>query len=265
MSVPLRVSCIVAVVRSSICIPLALSACGRIGFGLSGDADSGTVDATVDTSPDATVLPAGILALYPLSDDPSEGGTRDLANDRTATCIGEACPTLESDGPFGAGPCHLFDGVDDHFDIPSAAVFDSSTAVTVTSWARIDDVSRGYSAIIAKPVGTATGNSWELEFLSGVPTFTGGITIHGGGAVANGEWHHLAGTHDGTTKILYVDGVEVARIDSPLVLDDNTIVIGADYNSGFLGAEFIGCLSDVRIYDRALSAPELAQIAAGNE
>ncbi len=75
--------------------------------------------------------------------------------------------------------------------------------------------------------------------MSGAPTFTGGTTLRASTPVGAGEWHHLAGTHNGTTKILYVDAVEVDRGDNDLALDDNNVAIGADYNNGSLAAPFI--------------------------
>jgi hypothetical protein len=213
----------------------------------------------VDAAPDA--LPPGLLSHFPLSDDPSGGGSQDTAGTGDATCSAAQCPTLQLDGPPGQDRCHLFDG-DDRLDLPGNPVFDNATAVTISSWARSDDITRGFAATIAKPLGTGSSNSWELEFLSGVPAYTGGTTLQASAAVNNGEWHHLAGTHDGTTKILYVNGVEVDRADNPLSLDNNTVVIGADYNSGSPAAHFTGCLSDIRIYDRALSAAEIAALAA---
>ena len=78
-----------------------------------------------------------------------------------------------------------------------------------------------------------------------------------GRAPAVGRWQHVAATYDGTTARFYMDGDEVAsKVFTGNVGSSNAWRIGA-YGStpnGFLD----GSVDDVRIYDRALSASEIA-------
>src|SRR5439155_7658459 len=76
-------------------------------------------------------------------------------------------------------------------------------------------------------------------------------------------WTHLAGTFDGTTVRLYVNGVEVASQAqaTSLVNTAETLQIGADK---FAGENFAGRIDEVRIYNRALSPAEIqADMAVG--
>lgn len=77
------------------------------------------------------------------------------------------------------------------------------------------------------------------------------------------NWHHIAGTYDGKTLKLYLDGKEVASTvsDFGIVSGPNAVGIGADLTydaqNPNVPATFKGVLDNVRIYDRALSLEEL--------
>jgi PKD repeat protein/glucose/arabinose dehydrogenase len=78
------------------------------------------------------------------------------------------------------------------------------------------------------------------------------------------EWHHLAATGDGGRYVIYLDG---APAESLIAVTDgygtssSLVNIGASVTTQGHGF-FIGSLDDVRMYSRALSASEVAQIAA---
>lgn len=76
----------------------------------------------------------------------------------------------------------------------------------------------------------------------------------------DGNWHHVATTYDGTTRKIYLDGVEVAT-DVPGV----NSATAANFRIGCTnGSEFFaGTLDDVGIYDHALTAAEVLAMAIG--
>jgi chitodextrinase len=69
-------------------------------------------------------------------------------------------------------------------------------------------------------------------------------------------WTHLAGTYDGTSAKLYVNGVQVATlpVTGSLTTSSNPLEIGGD---GIFGQFFRGLIDEVRVYNQALT---LAQI-----
>jgi hypothetical protein len=74
------------------------------------------------------------------------------------------------------------------------------------------------------------------------------------------EWQHVAVVCDGETAILYVKGVEKSRAAAKGPLAPNpkqNFKLGQGYHSG---RYLHGLLSDVRIYGRALSPAELAEL-----
>lgn len=77
------------------------------------------------------------------------------------------------------------------------------------------------------------------------------------------NWHHIAGTYNGTNLRLYLDGKEVASATSDfgIVSGPNPVGIGADLTydaqNPNVPATFKGVIDNVRIYDKALSLDEL--------
>ena len=72
------------------------------------------------------------------------------------------------------------------------------------------------------------------------------------GVFTEGRWHHVAGTWDGVTQRLYIDGVEIASQEPGGVLGNTSNV---EMGSG--SEPFNGMLDEVRIYNRALMKAEI--------
>jgi hypothetical protein len=73
------------------------------------------------------------------------------------------------------------------------------------------------------------------------------------------HWYHLVATYDGRERGFFVDGVRIGTFSSgPLCPSRNELRIGA---LGYGQAGFFrGCIDDLRIYDRALSADEVRRL-----
>lgn len=66
-----------------------------------------------------------------------------------------------------------------------------------------------------------------------------------------GVWYHLACTYDEKELVLYEDGVETGRVKA-------TGAIGARGSEFRIAKPFAGSIDEVRLYDRALNAKEIA-------
>jgi len=84
----------------------------------------------------------------------------------------------------------------------------------------------------------------------------------GAGALFDGGWHHVAGTYDGLTKIVYLDGEEIGRTEIVGTFEKGAgrVLMNCtrDMETPNCGAEV---LDDIRIYDRALSPEEVTELA----
>lgn len=93
-------------------------------------------------------------------------------------------------------------------------------------------------------------------------------SAEGPGAIDNGIWVHLAGTWDPTTSmvVLYVNGAVADTVHAPLGRMDGVGVpleVGRIFRTGWgtPGEYFAGDVDDVRIYEIALSAAQVAALA----
>ena len=74
-------------------------------------------------------------------------------------------------------------------------------------------------------------------------------------------WHRVGLSWDGSNRILYVDGVEVARDTQPdLASLECGLYIGSD-GSNEPGTFWSGLIDDVRIYKRAVRPLEIEALA----
>jgi len=166
-----------------------------------------------------------------------------------------------------------FDG-DDFVEVARSALLEPRT-ITAEAWVRSSDpgflayiLSKGAKECVAASYGLYTGSSGGLFFY----VFDGAsfvLSPDGGTAVWDGNWHHVAGTFDGHTVRLYVDGTEVGS-DTPTTLAiryglpaHNRFYIGA--YRGTCDLMFVGDISEVKVWTRALTPSEVAQRVKGRE
>jgi hypothetical protein len=82
----------------------------------------------------------------------------------------------------------------------------------------------------------------------------------------DGTWMHVAATFDGTTMKLYINGELESSLIAPAgctVIATNSQPLGIGGQSDGLGSrQFMGWMDEVRVYNRALSAAEILQLAS---
>lgn len=79
-----------------------------------------------------------------------------------------------------------------------------------------------------------------------------------------GEWHHIAGVGDGANMYIYLDGIEVAsRTYATATYGNNTMAFNIGGNVFGAGQYFPGLIDEVIVYNRALSAAEIALLFQG--
>jgi hypothetical protein len=130
----------------------------------------------------------------------------------------------------------------------------SNNAITVCAWVwhdsfRIGKIERYVTVAPEVAVIRKEGNG-SLHFY----IKTDGILRHlwVSGVLAEGQWQHIAGTWDGLTQRLYVDGAEIASQEPGGVLGNTSSVEICS-----AGEPFSGMLDEVRIYNRAVVKAEI--------
>lgn len=141
-----------------------------------------------------------------------------------------------------------FDGNDDYLVIPEDPWL-TMIDFTVSFW--VKSPSGSYASLIERGIGAASGADWYF-----VKSNSGnGVTFGMQHAGTTNEitydwthpgWHHVAGTYDGTTMQLYVDGILRGTTTSGKTYDVYPIYIGR--NSYGVGSSLAGQLDEVRIW-----------------
>lgn len=197
---------------------------------------------------------------------PFEGDARDASgNGHNAVVVGAIPTTDRFSRPAGA---YAFDGVDDH--MLTQATFDFAPR-TVAFWFRLREHLGRYQRILVQ-------NSDQLEYGAfglGITTdslFEGraggnGTFVIGNTKVLEGRWYHVVLVRDASQEMYYVDGALVATSagSSGGSLSNTTnLLIGT---TRIFDRFFAGALDDVRIYEVALTAEQVARLfeaAAGS-
>jgi RHS repeat-associated protein len=150
---------------------------------------------------------------------------------------------------------------------PDADLPSGNTARTVSLWfntTAIAGAATGYYGLFSYGAAS-TNNAFGLfinKSSSGVLTIfvtNYGANVTGTIALTANSWNHLAVTYNGTTATLYVNGA--ADTSGSFGSSLNTTVSGKSaYIGAFLGGgnAVRGAIDDVRVYDRALAAGEIA-------
>ncbi len=121
---------------------------------------------------------------------------------------------------------------------------------------------QGNNWFVNKVRAGGTSSGYRMGLLDDKPCFELPLTdwshhLTAPDPIPRGRWVHVAGTFDGTTMRIYVDGDEKARMDrpAPIRANDFPLCLG-NYVEGH-AAYFRGLLDEVRLYSRALPAEEV--------
>lgn len=230
--------------------------------------DASQVDTAIDTAIDSN-LALRLVAHYEM-ESAAGGVVTDTAGGHDATCELSGCP-VEQTGEIGGALS--FDGIDDVLTVASTSTLETlGTEFTVTMWIDPAPGSGLTRCIAAKPVLTGAENSWALcmtsarglvFFSTHEPSMSNTSTIATAVLQEGQGFRHVAIVWTGTLREIFLDGVVVAAevVTGIVRFDGNPIRIGADANSSAPALHFSGAIDELRIYNGALSAAEIAVLA----
>jgi hypothetical protein len=215
--------------------------------------------------------PAGLVSWWP-----GDGDADDIKDGNPGMLMNGAMFA-----PGVVGQTFSFDGIDDFVKVPKASNLDLSSEVTLDFWMRAEPDNLMNNCC----QGLVTTDFYAVEISGGgdpvvgvnffVNTTDGGFVhtsdANGGGAVVTpGEWHHIAGTYDGTKLQLYVDGQPWGnpRFHSGTILPmltNSFLTIGSEDGRTTCpfcigNRYFKGQIDEVEVFNRALTAAEIAAI-----
>jgi hypothetical protein len=177
------------------------------------------------------------------------------------------------------GQAFSLDGVDDYIRVPNHPSLHPASGLTIEAW--IHSASTDGPHTIVGKWNDQTGE-WSYNFkdwdFSDTLSIELSESIHtdlaslqGSTSIPLGTWVHVATTYDATEGVvqLYFNGIEDASLEvGPGRLIDTSLtdlLIGALGGGEVIEQLFVGLIDEVSIYNRALSAEEIAAIfAAGS-
>ena len=172
------------------------------------------------------------------------------------------------------GWCLTFDSSGDYVTVPDTAALDMSSAITIAAWLKPTNFGNYYFIVTKQPSGTA-GSSYpgnyefrteastgRLNFLHQTSSGTTYSTYTSSSGLTAGIWQSVVVTLGSGQVNFYINVLSAgttAQSGTFGILNNEPVRIGKRKDSS---SYFNGSIDDVRIYDRALSAAEVALLYA---
>ena len=217
--------------------------------------------------------PAGLISWWP-----GDGGANDIFSTNNGTLEGGATATT----PGVVGTAFLFDGTNGYVSIPDSPAL-HPTNLTIEAWVRCDLLDTptttsypGQQYIVFKqnaeeynfegfvlakdrhPPNIGTNDTWCFEMTS---AYGDNVYLESVTTVKTGVWYHVAGVRGTNFIQLYVNGnlEGQTNVDFPVGYGNFPLYF-ATTGQSYYDHKFGGALDEVSLYDRALSASEIAAI-----
>jgi hypothetical protein len=227
----------------------------------------GTGQATLNITINAAgSAPAGLVGWWKL--DESSGMTAaDSSGDGNNGTLNGA-PAWQSAGGHLAGALS-FNNISDFVDCGSGASL-NTPSVTVAFWMKPSHVAV-MGPVDKLPMNSGVGYAMRLRDTGAIWFRLGSepgteFDVYGApNSYAAGVWTHVAATFDsasGAAK-LYVNGVLAAQATYAMTLSEASTHLLLAKENKTANEGYVGSLDDVRIYDHALTASDIATVMAG--
>ena len=232
----------------------ALAGCGSVGaMGSPGTSNpDATIAADGSGTADGAPLTSGLLAHYRGNGIDLTGSGADMVPHNVALVVDRFGSAGKADG-YSAPSMSFLELVNDVV-LPVGAA-----ACSISAWISTIATTADVGGIVNWGSANTTGARFGLLNSHGKAYFVGEARDLVGKAVVNdGGWHHLAVTFDGLSVVMYVDAVVDASSSLALATTGQSLEIGRSTMDKAVQEWFTGSIDDVRIYDRALTGPEVS-------
>jgi hypothetical protein len=224
-----------------------------------GISDSNTAQVTLGVGQ----LYQGLVAWWKLDDGSGNTAADSTGNGNAGALTGGAS---WSSGFIG-GACQ-FDGNNGAIKVSESANLEPTSGITVAMWGKITNTLPTVGDLLRKAGPFNAGYllrwndgsnrlGWHIDSFTAAPLYV--TDTQSNSAYVNG-WHHFTGTYDSASGVanLYVDGVlhsSGSRAPAAMTHTDDLYLMFVAYGTQ---VAVPGLLDDVRVYNRALSASEVA-------
>jgi hypothetical protein len=156
---------------------------------------------------------------------------------------------------------------------PSASVDAISDQLTVSGWVYLDGTISNFGTLISREIGSTIEQHYHLSLTMDrhpnlfITTVNKTVILTAPDVVAMRTWVHVAGTYDGQSARLYLNGVPgpAMPITGALASDTTPLILGGNGNDATdVPIElFPGRIDEVMLYRRALTDEEILRVYNG--
>jgi hypothetical protein len=215
-------------------------------------------------------LTNGLVAYFPFNGNANDAS----GNGHNGTVYGGATLTADRFGRTNAA--YDFDGSTGYVDVPQNSALNLlTTNFTLSAWIwQRGSIDGGYRIIDKCPAGLPGGWTFDTVNCDNAPTNVHLLRLQGAANTACNasgvteyslmQWHHVVATVSGTVGNVYLDGnLDGSGNVGNISVNTLDILIGSAHPSFDPTHHwFNGMVDDVRIYNRALSSNDVAQLYA---
>lgn len=162
------------------------------------------------------------------------------------------------------GTAFSFDGVDDRIDIPFDADLNNATQFTVSVWARVEGATTGTAQAVVSSRNTNRGYTlyrWTNVWAFQTGTGSGLHTLTTTASVVSGQWVHLVGIVNGSSKQFFVNGTNFTASSAYLPATSGVTRLAAGAPETTNGQHYFrGSLDEVQFFNRVLTGAEVTNL-----
>jgi len=218
-------------------------------------------------------LGEGLIAYYPFTGDANDHSSNEFHG-----IVHEA--TLTSDRHGHANTSYSFDGLNDYIQVPHDEALNLESDFTISLWTLVasdQEPHEGINDILRKWTGNAEGYPFSISYLNPLAAdenedkilfarYDGQICsdifqTHSQ-TITNDVFIHVAMIKDGGTIRTYINNELVSEVADPMTCTTGNTADMTIGCRGNLVRFFKGKIDDIRIYNRALSADEISELAS---
>ncbi|MFA5763942.1 MAG: LamG-like jellyroll fold domain-containing protein [archaeon] len=184
-------------------------------------------------------------------------------------------PTWQETGGYNSKGAYSFNGSTNYVSMGDVLDFDSGDKFTISAWIKPNTgttgnvVTKESNITPYKGYGIYVGPSGKIYFELINTVTTNSLRIYGTKNTADGQWHHVATTYDGSKTVagtkIYIDGAndDIISVTANTLTGDTLtsypLEIGARNGAYY---PFTGSIDNVRIYANNLSGSDIQKIYA---
>jgi len=229
--------------------------------------------------PNTVSLTNGLVGYWPFDGQVTSwtsNTTRDISgNGNTGSFVALSTTTSPVAGEIGHAL--KFNGISSNVSVNSNLGF--TNRFTFAAWVRFNDLTDWQTLIGQDTSSWSGGNATfylqksgngpncgrladTLGIALGIDALSCPVTAYSNTSVVTGRWYHAVGTYDGATLKFYQDGVLASSTATAITMGSQVapLLIGAGYYANSKVDFVNGLIDDVRVYNRALTAGEVAQL-----